>query len=173
MIDICDMKPGESALDPSLGEGVFYYNFPSHVRKFWCEIDKDRDFYDFPYKVDCVCGNPPYSQWTPWLEKTVQICDRFCYIMGVLNLTPRRLDFMESKGFVLSSLTLLTIVPWTGNSWLTYFTRKINIPPIIDWVRERIFYNAEEEAYFDGMNITIKKRPAKMINLSKQVHDEE
>lgn len=161
MIDICSLQPGESVLDPSLGFGVFYDSFPSFTRKFWCEIKKNRNFYEFPYMVDCVCGNPPYSQWSAWLKKTVNICNRFCYIMGIMNLTPKRMDLIEKSGFVLAHMRLISIVPWPGNSWIVYFVRKTVIPisPKVDWLRERVFYNPDEEAYFDKFKIAIKKNP--------------
>ena len=33
--------------DPSQGAGAFYKNF-GDVKKIWCEVEKGRDFFDFP-----------------------------------------------------------------------------------------------------------------------------
>lgn len=163
MIELCELRDGESVLDPSLGGGVFYKNFPSTVRKFWTEIKNDRDFYTFPYFVDCIIGNPPYSQWNNWLKKTVNICDRFCYIMGVMNLTPKRLDTIDQAGFCLHTIKLLGIVPWPGNSWIVYFVKKsqVKVHPQFTWLRERVFYSLEEEEFLASNNITVRTKVRK------------
>lgn len=55
------VKPSGRVLDPCMGKGAFYDNFPTNCKKDWCEIDMGRDFLAYDKKVDWIIGNPPYS----------------------------------------------------------------------------------------------------------------
>ena len=92
MIDLCDIKPADKVLDPSKGGGVFYDNLPE-CNKDWCEITEDKDFFKYDKPVDIIIGNPPYSLWAEWLKHTIKLNPKkFCYIFGVYNLNPNRLQ---------------------------------------------------------------------------------
>jgi len=122
MIDMCDIKETDSVLDPSKGGGVFYDNLPP-CEKHYCEITEDKDFFDYNNKVDLIIGNPPYSLWSKWLEHTVKICDKFCYIFGVYNFTPFRLEKIFDAGFIITKFHICKVDWWFSPSFIVLFEK--------------------------------------------------
>lgn len=137
MIEMCDLKEGDSVLDPSYGGGVFYDNLPEYVNKDWCEIEKGKDFFEYDKKVDCIIGNPPYSLWNKWLEHTMKLTDKFCYIFGILNLTPMRVRKIIENGYGITKIHLLEVDWWFGNSFIILFEK--NKPSIMSVESNKIF----------------------------------
>jgi len=115
MINMCNIKETDKVLDPCLGGGVFYNNLPKCI-KSWCEIDKNKDYFDFNEKVDLVIGNPPYSLINKWLEHTIKITDKFCFIIGINNLTPPRIRLLEKNNFGITKIHMLQVGWWFGRS---------------------------------------------------------
>ena len=136
MINMCDIKPTDNVLDPSLGDGIFYNNFPK-CNKDWCEIDKGRDFFEYTKgkKYDWVIGNPPYSIWTKWMKHTAKITDKVCYIFGLYNLTPPRVDEMKKMGFGITSMMICKVDWWFSPSWVVIFEK--NKPSVVNVIRDR------------------------------------
>jgi hypothetical protein len=130
MIEMCNFKEGETVLDPCKGGGIFYDNLPSIVNKEWCELDENKSFYDWNKRVDCVIGNPPFSEWTKWLDHTINITDKFCYIFGCLNLTPSRIEHLYNEGWGLTQMKMISIEWWFGHQYLCLFEK--NKDTIID-----------------------------------------
>ena len=128
MIDMCNITPKMKVLDPCFGKGVFYDNLPE-CKKEWCEIEKDKDFFDETKKYDLIIGNPPYSLWNDWIEKTMELTDKFCYIMGFLNMTPQRLGRIISNGFGITQIELIKVHWWFAPSYLVIFEK--NKPSIM------------------------------------------
>lgn len=110
MIEMCKITPDMSVLDPCKGAGIFYDNLPE-CKKDWCEITDGKDFFDYKERVDLVISNPPFSMWNKWLDHTCEITDKFCYVMGVMNLTDHRIRQFEEKGFG------ITAIRWTAVDW--------------------------------------------------------
>jgi len=137
MIEMCDLKENDTVLDPSLGGGVFYNNFPSYVEKDFCEIEQDKNFFECNEKFDCITGNPPYSLWDKWLEHTMKLTDKFCYIFGVLNFTDNRIKNILKKGFGISKIHLLKINWWFGHQLIIVFEK--NKQSIISVEENRIY----------------------------------
>ena len=81
MIDISDLNNNDLVLEPCRGDGAIINQFPPSVRAEWCEIDQGKDFFDYHKKVDCIISNPPFSLWSQWLDHTMKITDKFCYLM--------------------------------------------------------------------------------------------
>jgi hypothetical protein len=124
MIEMCELKEGEKVLDPSAGDNkVFYNNFPDFVNKDYCEITEGKDFFEYNKKVDCVIGNPPYSMWDKWLQHTMEITDKFCYIFNNFNFTPSRLTKIMNNGYGITKLHLVTINWWFGPSVIAVFEK--------------------------------------------------
>lgn len=111
-ISMCDIDNNDILLDPCYGGGVFYNNFPPTRKKLFCEIAKGEDFFLFKEQVDWVIGNPPFSIWNKWLEHTVKITDKFCYIIGIMNMIPTRLDKIHKAGFGITKLHLCKVYWW-------------------------------------------------------------
>jgi len=131
MIDMCELKEGEKVLDPSAGDNkVFYNNFPDFVNKDYCEITEGKNFFEYNEKVDFVIGNPPYSMWDKWLQHTMEITDKFCYIFNNFNFTPPRLTKIMNNGYGITKIHLVSIDWWFGPSVMAVFEK--NKPSIIN-----------------------------------------
>jgi hypothetical protein len=125
MIDMCELKTDDLVLDPSAGSNKVFYNaFPDYVRKDYCEITESKDFFEYHNRVDCVIGNPPYSLWDKWLEHTMSISDKFCYIFGSLNFTPARLTKIMNRGYGVTRMHMLNIDWWFGSSIIALFEKE-------------------------------------------------
>ena len=74
-------------LDPFKGDGAFYNNLPDNVEKDWCEIDLDKDFFDYNEKVDWIISNPPYSIFGQVIEHSMEIADNIVYLIPLNKLT--------------------------------------------------------------------------------------
>lgn len=136
MIELCNIKPTDTVLDPCLGAGVFFNNLPE-CHKDWCEIDLGRDFFEVDCKIDCIVGNPPYSLWDKWLDHTMKLTNKFCYIFGVLNLTQSRLNKIFNQGFSITAFHIVDIEWWFGNSFIILFEK--NKPSLITCELTRVY----------------------------------
>jgi hypothetical protein len=116
MLEFCDYKEGQSVLDPSKGKGAFFDKLSEP--KDYCEITEGIDFFNYTKKVDLIVGNPPYSMLTKWLDHTMTICDKFCYIIGMYSLTPVRLQKMEEQGFHITKILLTQVPSWFMRSYI-------------------------------------------------------
>ena len=135
MMEMCDITPHMTVLDPCKGTGVFYDNLPE-CKKSFCEITEGRDFFDWTEKVDLIIGNPPYSIWTKWMAHTVKITDKFCYIMNNFNFTDNRMRDIINAGFGITQIHLLKIDWWFSHQYLVVFER--NKPSIISFGLRRV-----------------------------------
>ena len=73
-------------LDPCMGEGSFYNNYPSELKKEWCEITKGKDFYEFTKKVDWVITNPPYSDFNRFFAHCAKLADNIVLLVPVAKI---------------------------------------------------------------------------------------
>lgn len=137
MIDLANLKPNDYVLDPSFGGGVFFNNFPDYVKKDFCEIEMEKDFFNWKKKVDCIIGNPPYSLWTKWLEHTMKLTNKFCYIFGVYNFTPQRLHQIHLNNFGLIKMEIIRVDWWFSYSFICVFEK--NKKSIIS-VEPKVYY---------------------------------
>jgi hypothetical protein len=120
---MADIKPTNKVLDPCRGDSIFYNNLPDCV-KDWCEITENKDFFEYDEPVDVIIGNPPFSLWKRWLEHSVKLNPRkICYVMGFLNLTPRRIDFLKNHGYNLTRIHITTVDGWFSNTLLVIFEK--------------------------------------------------
>lgn len=135
MIEMCEITPDMTVLDPCYGEGAFYDNLPE-CQKEWCEIEKGRDFFSETKRYDLIIGNPPYSMWTKWLEHTIRLTDKFCYIFGSANLTDTRVKKIYDAGYGITKMHLLSIPWYFGHSLLVLFEK--GKPSIMTVQQEKI-----------------------------------
>ena len=137
MIEFCEIKEGDKVLDPSKGGGVFYDNLPKNCIKSYCEITENKDFFDETIKYDLIIGNPPYSLLSKWIEQTMKLTDKFCYIFGIMNLTDTRLHYIINKGYGITKIHLLKIDWWFGHQYILLFEK--NKQSLITVEPNRIF----------------------------------
>ena len=123
MIKLCKIKNGSKVLDPSKGGGVFYDNLPTNCIKDYCEITENKDFFDYNDNVDLIIGNPPYSLWDKWIEHTMKITNKFCYILGCFNFTDARVRKILNNGFGITKIHLLKIDWWYSPSYIVIFEK--------------------------------------------------
>lgn len=99
-IDLFDL--GGIVLDPFMGEGSFYNQFPDWIDKDWCEIDKGRDFFDYNKKVDWIISNPPYSILDEVLDHSFEIADNIVYLVPLSKVVSsmKRVRKIDSYGGV-------------------------------------------------------------------------
>lgn len=116
-IDMIDYKEDDIWYDPFKNDGSYYNQFPHENKKWskWSEILDGKDFFDFDDKVDIICSNPPYSMINKVLEKSVELNPRIIsYLIGINNLTPRRIEYMENNGYFISKIHLCKVYKWYG-----------------------------------------------------------
>ncbi len=139
MIKMCNIQPNEKVLDPSKGGGVFFDNLPE-CDKSYCEITEDIDYFDASGKYDLIIGNPPYSLWNKWLEHTIKLNpNKFCYIFGVYNLTPPRLQNIFDAGYIVSKFHICKVDWWFSPSFIVVFEKGKKEDSIISITRERFY----------------------------------
>jgi hypothetical protein len=110
-------------LDPFRGLGSYYDQFPTE-NKDWCEITDGRDFFEYDGPVDVICSNPPYSILNAVFEKCVSLKPRvISFLIGQCNLTPKRIELMQTHGYALSGLHICKIQNWFGNSFVVMFEK--------------------------------------------------
>lgn len=73
-------------LDGFKGEGSFYNQYPSNVKKDWCEIKLGKDFFQYNKKVDWIITNPPYSILDEVLEHSFKIADNIVYLVPLSKI---------------------------------------------------------------------------------------
>ena len=154
MIDKCNIKEMDSVLDPCLGGGVFYDNLPT-CNKQWCEIEKGKDYFDFNNKVDLVIGNPPFSLWNKWIEHTIKITNKICFILGVYNLTPPRLQLLKDNGFGITYFHILKVDWWFSPSFIVIWEKDKD--SIIDFTRDRVLCDICNKRCSRGLLVKGKK----------------
>ena len=136
-INLHNINEGELWLDPCRNneEGSYYKNFPNGVSKDWCEIIENKDFFEYNYKPDVICANPPYSIIDKWIQKTLELCPReFSLLIGIGNLTTKRIELIENCGYGISKIKMLKINKLYGLSSIILFEK--NKKSIIEYDRK-------------------------------------
>lgn len=122
-INYIEYNPDEIWFDPFKNSGNYYNNFPNN-NKVWTEILDGKDFFEFDEKVDIICSNPPYSIINPILEKCIQLNPRIIsFLIGVNNLTTKRIENLNKSGYGLSKLKMLKVNDWFGMSFIAIFEK--------------------------------------------------
>ena len=125
VIDPCRGKgafyENERVLDPCRGDGAFYNNFPSNVKKDWCEINEGRDFFDYDEKCDTIMTNAPFvprKLFWDFVVKGSKVAQRRMFWllnMGCLNVfTPKRLQQLKNNSWYISHLHIVSDKRWYG-----------------------------------------------------------
>ena len=123
-IELHDVIEGEIWLDPCKNNGSYYNQFPSNVKKDYCEILENKDFLTYEGKVDVIVQNPPYSMLDVWFKKCIELNPRsFSMLIGVGNLTARRVEWCENAGYGITKLRMLKVYKWYGMSYIVVFEK--------------------------------------------------
>ncbi len=118
-INMIKLVHGDMVLDPFMGDGAFYDQYPDIVKKDWCEIDKGRDFFNYHKKVDWIISNPPYSKINEVFEHSVNISNKgIALLIGIMNLSPQRCKVLQDGGFGITKIYLCNVRGWFGKTIL-------------------------------------------------------
>lgn len=97
-------------LDSAKGEGAFFNNLPS----FTTNLATD-DFFNFDTEIDWIISNPPYSELDNWLAHSFNLSRiGVAYLLGLHNITPKRLELANHYGFGITSIHLCKVFHWFG-----------------------------------------------------------
>jgi|TARA_R110001599_G_scaffold93089_1_gene243181 hypothetical protein len=116
MLNFCGYNSGESVLEPARGLGAIYNKLEEP--KQYCEIEEGIDFFNYNKKVEWIITNPPYSILDKWFKHTYTICNKFCYIIGMYSLTPKRIEVMNKNGFYITKMLLTKIPSWFQRTYI-------------------------------------------------------
>lgn len=120
-IDLIEYEDSDIWYDPFKNTGNYYNNFPNE-NKEWSEILEDKDFFTFDKDVDIICSNPPYSMIDKVFKKSVELKPKvISYLIGVNNLTTKRIEYMNNNGYGLKKCVMLKVWSWFGMSFIVYF----------------------------------------------------
>jgi len=102
-------KPTGRILEPCRGAGAFTSIIPNCD---WCEIDEGRDFLAVEGYWDWVVTNPPWSQFRPFLAKSMQVADNVVFL-ALLNawFMRARVRDMRQAGFGLVEAMMIDTPP--------------------------------------------------------------
>ena len=121
------IKKGFKIYDPFYGKGVYHDAFKKHFPKCsydWTEITLGKDFFKYDKECDAIISNPPFSIFNEVLEKCVSLNPSIIsLIFGVVNLTPKRIEFMEQNGYKLVGFKLVNVHAWFLRTILTIFSK--------------------------------------------------
>jgi hypothetical protein len=122
-LSMIEHYPGDTWLDPFKGKGAYFDKYPSDLKN-WCEISEGRDFFAYNEQIDVIVSNPPYSLIDDVLEHSVELGARvISYLIGQNNLTARRIEYMNKKGYGLAKLHMTKIYKWYGLSYIVVFEK--------------------------------------------------
>jgi hypothetical protein len=98
------LKPNGFCLDPCRGDGAFYDYLPNS--KDFCEIRDGRDFLLYDKKVDWIIGNPPYSIFQEFLQKSFEVADNVSFLVPTNKIFQRQviMDMVRVYGGIRSMI---------------------------------------------------------------------
>lgn len=111
--------------DPFKNSGSYYNQFPNNEEEHkWSEILEGKDFFEFNEKIDVICSNPPYSMLDKVFKKCIELKPQIINLLiGVGNLTARRIEMMENAGYGLTKLHMCKVFKWYGMSYIVQFEK--------------------------------------------------
>ena len=124
-IDMIETKDGDKWLDPCRNseDGSYYSQLPTE-KKDWCELIEGKSFFDYKETVDIIVQNPPYSILNDWIKKNIELNPRvISMLIGVGNLTARRVEMLEKAGYGLSKMKIMKVYSWYGMSCIVQFEK--------------------------------------------------
>ena len=132
------IKNGFKLYDPFFGNGAYYNLYQKHFPNCsydWTEITLGKDFFTYNQNCDAIISNPPFSMFNKVLEKCVSLNPSvISLIFGVVNLTPKRIEFMEQHGYKIVGYKLVAINDWFSQTILLIFSKHGD--PCISYVRK-------------------------------------
>lgn len=170
-IEMIDYKKGDKWLDPCKNDGSYYNQFPTD-NKDYCEILENKDFLKYNNPVDIIIQNPPYSIMDIWIQKNIDLNPRIIsFLIGVNNLTTRRLEWLYDAGYGLTKLKMLKVWKWYGMSYIVVFEK--DKPTIMEidrkvW-REDKYKKNNDKVIEDGEEYGFSVKPKRKFKVIKKL----
>lgn len=121
LINLVDNKDGDIWLDPCAGDKAFYDNFPANILAKYCEINEDKDFFDYNEKVDIIISNPPFvprKLFWDFMTHSMDLASKKIYwLINIYSLnvfTTKRLNEMKDKNWYINSIHIVSDKRWFG-----------------------------------------------------------
>ena len=93
-------EPTGVILDPCMGDGAFYLNFPTDSETLWCELDQGMDFFNHSRKCDWIITNPPWSKMRTFLQHSMTLAKNIVFLTSINHYaTKARLRDMLQANF--------------------------------------------------------------------------
>jgi len=171
MTDDANGECGETWLDPCRynEEGSYYSQFPR--KREWCEITEGKSFFDYEGEVDIICCNPPYSILDKWFKKCISLNpDTMSFLIGVGNLTARRIEWFNKAGYGLTDMKMLKVFGWYGMSMIVVFDKGGEDIISID---RKVWYGEKELKEREQKKIEAKKRREEKKKATRERKEQE
>ena len=144
LIQYVPLRYNDRVLEPFRGTGNFYNHYPPSVKKDWCEINENRDFFNYTEDYDWVITNPPYSKIQTVLEKMLKEARvGIALLIGIINLTPKRLKMIEDYKFGITMFHICNVSGWFSNSVFLILER--NKPSVISFTANNFKMPPDED----------------------------
>jgi len=88
-------RPEGRILEPCAGTGHF---LACLAGADWCEIKRDRDFFDYRERVDWIITNPPWSQIRAFMTHAFSLADQVVFLMTVNHAWTRAGSGLHASG---------------------------------------------------------------------------
>lgn len=126
---VAHFRPCGRILEPAAGGGAFRGAMPGCD---WCEIDLNVDFFDCQGHYDWLVTNPPYSIFTRFLAKAVEVADNIVFLCPENSWgTNKRKRVLKAAGFGIVEICAVPLPPkpwpqfgvaiaatWVRRGWL-------------------------------------------------------
>lgn len=111
-------------IDPCAGENAYYNQFPTKKKERY-ELSEGTSFFGLSSCMPIViCSNPPYSILDDWFRQTIKLNPKcFSYLIGIGNLTARRIEWCEKAGYGLTKMKMLKVRNWYGMCVIVVFEK--------------------------------------------------
>ena len=121
LLSLINFEPNDILMEPGLGTGSFYNNFPAYTINKFCEINLGIDYLNQNEIVDYTISNPPFVPRKLFWEfhmKAMQTTRKEIYWlinMASLNVfTPNRIETMNKLGWYIQDFHIVSDKRWFG-----------------------------------------------------------
>ncbi len=105
------INPIGVVIEPCSGEGSFIRAIKEHGNMIeWCEIDKGRDYFKLEKSdADWLITNPPYSIFSKFLEKSMQLeIPKLAFLVTINTIWMNgKLNMLKKYGYQLTKIAMV------------------------------------------------------------------
>lgn len=100
-VKACLLKKNNTVLEPACGNGVFLKEIKKYTNNIdWCEIEKNRNFFNYKKRVNWIITNPPWSKYREFMFHSMKIADKIGMLITFNHaITKARIRDLQEHGF--------------------------------------------------------------------------